>query len=227
MTSTPYNTYSTFKQYTTPTLKPKHIAAYDAEFWKPCQMTPNKRVLEVGCGTGHFLLYLQAKGVIDFAGLDLDTQLATHLPEAIKKNVSLLSIEEYLQQENHKPFDVIVLFDVLEHFSYTEGEALLRQLSTRLQPGGYILTKTPNMGSPWGLQYQYGDLTHKAAYNSFSLTHLAINAGLQVERCFGQKTGSPFRRMMDRIISKVLSKCLMCPSAIWSSNFFALIKKAA
>ena len=57
-----YRFYAPFKDYTTPSIKKKHVAWYDREFWVPAACTPDTSVLELGSGPGEFLLYLRHKG---------------------------------------------------------------------------------------------------------------------------------------------------------------------
>jgi hypothetical protein len=70
------------------------------------------------------------------------------------------------------------LLDVFEHFSFVEGQQLLLLLKEKLTLDGKIILRVPNAASPFGLQYQFGDVTHKAAYGPGALQHVALAGGL-------------------------------------------------
>lgn len=226
MTHVLYQTYQDYKHYVTPTLKPKHAARFEREFWRPLDCRPDMAVLEVGCGTGLFLAYLAAKGVRDILGIDHDPALADFIPPEASRHFRAVDIWAFLKEGgNAGRFDRIALFDVLEHFSPADGLRLLTELRLLLKPGGRILIKVPNAASPWGAQFQYGDLTHLAAYTPLSLRQLAIAAGYHWLGVQPHKMGSPVRQILDRLLHAILGRMLMAPPELWSANFFGIIKR--
>lgn len=218
-------TYGRFKDYATPALKPKHIRRFDQEVWAPAGCAAPMAMLEIGCGTGQFLSYLAAKGVGDFTGIDHDPALRAHVPPALADRLRIADAMKYLAAgAEGGRFDRVFLFDVIEHFSPTDGVRLLRLIAGVLRPGGRVLVKVPNAGSPWGAQYQHGDLTHRAAYTPSSMRQLAITAGFTCVSCHPNAEGSPTRRRLDRAFHALLSRILMSPPEIWSANFYALLR---
>ena len=220
-----YRAYRDYKHYTTPTLKPKHVARFEREFWAPLECRPDMAMLEIGCGTGLFLAYLESKGVRDFLGVDHDPELAPFIPPAAAAHFRAVDVWAFLAEESGERFDRMALFDVLEHFSINEGLRLLTRLRALLKPGGRILIKVPNAASPWGAQFQYGDLTHKAAYTPLSLRQLADAAGYRWLGARPHVLGSPVRQVLDRILHAGLSRMLASPPELWSANFFGLIAR--
>lgn len=219
-----YAAYGRFKDYAPPGLKAKHVKRFDALFWEPAACTPQMAVLEVGCGLGQFLLYLQAKGVSDFLGFDQDAALADHVPDAVREHFRVADVWGFLAfGAEGRTFDRIVLFDVLEHFAPTDGARLLAGLAAILRPRGRIVVKVPNAASPWGAQHQCGDLTHKAAYTPKSLRQLALAIGLDCLASYGDEAGSPRRRLTDRLVHRLLSWLVLSPPPIWSANFVAVL----
>jgi len=83
--------------------------------------------LDYGCANGLFIQHLQQSGFVNCYGYD---------PYAPQEGYGNLAT---LQQ---KPFDYILLQDVIEHVE--DPNALLSELDTLLAPGGYILIGTPN-----------------------------------------------------------------------------------
>lgn len=217
-----YQSYGTSKAYTTPSLGPKHIQRFDTEIWVPARMQTGMRCLEIGCGTGHFLSYLQHKGITDFTGIDQDASLQTVVPAGVREHFQAIDVRAYLESaQSGKPFDRIFMFDVFEHFVPEDGHALLSQIRGLLAPGGSITLKMPNASSPWGLQFQHGDLTHLAAYTPGSIRQMAVACGMRCEDCYPHRLGSRARQRMDRMVQWVLNHTVATPPEIWEGNFFA------
>jgi len=222
-----YQSYIQFKDYQTPELKTKDIGRFDAEFWTPAQMHPGMSVLEIGCGTGKFLAYLQAKGVADFLGLDADKDVGSFIPPGVQGHFKATTAGEFLDADlDGRRFDRIVLFDVLEHFTTEEGAALLIRLAQILKSDGRIVLRLPNNASPWGAAHQFGDLTHKAAYNPNSIRQLAGHCGLICSQCYGHNSASRRRQWTDKIFHKAVSFMLMSAPEIWTANFYAVLTAA-
>ena len=137
-----------------------------------------RRVLEIGFGNGSFLAWARAQGA-QVTG----TELIDALVEQARANgydgqpASLQALSAGGRQ-----FDVIVAFDVLEHFSRHALVATMRQIHALLAPQGHLLARFPNGHSPAGLVHQHGDLTHLTALSSSSMTQLAQITGFAVER---------------------------------------------
>ncbi len=223
-----YRSYDRFKEYRPPSLGEKLKRRLDDEVWTPAACTAAMSFLEIGCGTGEFLLYLRAKGVADFLGVDQDLALARVMPEELRAHFVAAEVSAFLSSAaGIRGFDRIALFDVLEHFAPEEGIRLLQALGERLNPGGRIIVKVPNAESPWGARYQHGDLTHRTALTAGSLRQIALASGLVCERAYPQRRGAPFRMATDAALHWALSRILLTPPEIWSANVYAILRKDA
>ncbi len=218
-----YKSYGRFKQYATPTLSSKVIKRLDAEVWHPAVCQPAQRFLELGCGTGQFLAYLAAKGATQVVGADHDPELAAVIPDAARPFFRHGDIRAILADAALGQFDRVMLFDVLEHFSPEDGWALLEAVRQRLAPGGKLVLKVPNAASPWGIQYQYGDLTHKTAYTPLSLRQMAEAAGYRLERFYAPMGGSPRRRITETLLNGFLKWALTSPPDLFSANMYGIL----
>ena len=229
MTETPifYADYASFKQYEATCLKPKHVHQYDAEFWSTTECTPGMAVLELGCGTGQFLMYLAGKGIDDFLGVDFDPGVDAVMPEAIRPHFRATDVWTFLDDgAEGRSFDRIVLFDVIEHFTPIDGVRLLKALATILRPDGRVLIRVPNNASPWAGRYQYGDLTHLAHYTSSSMRQLALAAGFECTDCLPQRKRG-LRRMLGMFedgLHGLLNWVLTDPPDLWSANMLAVLR---
>ncbi len=221
-----YDTYAAHKAYVTPKLGEKHIRLFEREVWDPGKYSANMSILEIGCGTGLTLAHLHQKGVRKLIGIDHDAKLERVIPSSVASCFKNADVWAFLEAETVcKPiYDRIILFDVLEHFSPDSGLRLLSALRKRLLPGGAIHIKVPNAGSPWGLQFQFGDLTHSTAYTPESLRQQAIAAGLWCRHSYPQKLGSPIRNVWQFVIHQFLNKILPTPPEIWEGNFYAILE---
>lgn len=222
-----YGTYASYKGYSPPQLGAKHARRFHDEVWQPAQCDAAMSFLEIGCGTGLFLTYLASKGVDRFLGIDHDPALANVVPAQVRANFSCRDLWEVLADPALVPFDRVVALDVLEHFSADEALRLLVAIRDKLTVDGRIVLKVPNAASPWGLNHQFGDLTHRTAFSPLSMRQLADAAGLGVAMIMGQRQGSRRRRLTDALVHRFLSWSLLTPPEIWSANFYAVLEKKA
>jgi SAM-dependent methyltransferase len=218
-----YGSYASHKGYATPTLGPKEVRRFDAEIWGPATFSPGHSVLEIGCGTGLFLAYLKAKGVSRLLGIDLDAAVASVLPDQVRPHFTSGDARALLEDPATGTFDRVVMLDVLEHFTFDQGRDLLAVIRARLNPGGKLVIKVPNMGSPWGMPYQFGDLTHLAAFAPISIRQLANDAGFGPPLIYDQRQGTRRRRITDALVHRFLSWALLTPPEFWGANLYAVL----
>jgi len=106
----------------------------------------NKEVLELGCGYGYtaFLFSKKAKSVI---GVDIDNE-AIEKARSNYRNISNLNFirEDALNflQKNSTKFDVIALFEFIEHINATKQKELIKKIHDALKPEGQLFLSTPN-----------------------------------------------------------------------------------
>lgn len=218
-----YQSYATYKRYETPQLGRKQVARFDAEVWHPAGFTTECRVLELGCGTGTFLAYLQARGVENFVGIDHDPALAEVVPPPVRQHFRCADVWKALADDSLGLFDRVALFDVLEHFSPDDALRLLHAMRGRLRPGARVILKVPNAACPWALQYQFGDLTHRTAFTPLSIRQLADAAGYDTAAVYAQRQGSRRRMLTDALLHRFLSWALLTPPEFWSANMYAVL----
>lgn len=220
-----YSVYDRQRTYVRATVRSKHVREFGRNIWEPAGFRPGHRVLELGCGTGLFLAYCAGQGVTDFVGVEMDAKARDYMPPEIAAKVAEAGIDSWLDGWDGRPFDRIVLLDVLEHFTPGEGVGLLARLKPLLAEDGRIVARVPNIASPWGAQYQFGDLTHKAAYTPSSVLQVALAAGYDCLATRPYSRGSAFRRVAQAALEAVLDRVLTDPPPIWAANMVALLAK--
>jgi 2-polyprenyl-3-methyl-5-hydroxy-6-metoxy-1,4-benzoquinol methylase len=99
-------------------------------------------LLEIGCGTGTFVIEAARKG---WTALALEPGAAA---AAVARERGVDVIEGYFPQDlpgDRSRFDVIAVLDVLEHFA--DPRRFLTVIRTHLQPAGRLFIQVPNWDS--------------------------------------------------------------------------------
>jgi len=112
--------------------------------------SPNKKILEIGCGTGYVSYYLAEKTQMQMIGSDL---CKPFIEEAKAKYVSpKLSYEvlDFNEAANsiHNKFDYIIGNGILLHLYYNLSD-VFPTLKNLLNPGGKIIFMEPNIYNPY------------------------------------------------------------------------------
>ncbi|MGH9552540.1 MAG: class I SAM-dependent DNA methyltransferase [Terriglobales bacterium] len=139
------------------------------------ELAPGYWVLEVGCGTGNVLRALrQACPDGTVVGLEL---WLDGLRFAQKRSVGPLVQGDVRRCPFGKPFDLIGMFDVLEHVP--EELETLRALREALAPGGRLMLTVPAHQSLWS--YFDEAAQHCRRYSSPEIRAQLVAAGFDVE----------------------------------------------
>lgn len=125
------------------------------------------RVLDVGCGTGHHLLFLRRLGYQHVTGQDL-----SDVAIAFCRQLGLTDIVQ--SDAAHMPFsdgqfDALLVADVLEHLP--DDAAALREFWRVLKPGGVVLLTVPAFSFLWSHHDEV--LHHYRRYRSRDFVRLA------------------------------------------------------
>lgn len=136
----------------------------------------NLKILEVGCGTGGNLDFLSGFGNVSAFEMD---PVALSLAKQKNPNCNILqgSCPSNIPYASEK-FDLICLFDVLEHIE--DDEETLKILKNMLKENGVLILTVP------AYQWLYGPhdkfLHHKRRYTLTKLCELAKFAGLKTSK---------------------------------------------
>ncbi len=221
-----YSVYGEHRTYVRAEVRKKHIRQFDEQFWFPSAARSDLSVLELGCGTGLFLAYLKHKGVGDFSAVEADRDVLDYMPDDIAGRVTIGDIGDYIGN-TERTYDRIVMLDVFEHFTIFEGRDLLASLKPLLGQGGRVSLRIPNAASPWGLQYQFQDLTHKALYGPGNIRQLAMAAGYETLAVSSARRGNKLKRFLEDGVHFALNRVLTEPPPIWGANMMVTLKPRA
>lgn len=121
--------------------------------------SPANRILEIGCGSGHYLAELSAvseQAIATEIRLDRLPMLAEHSREL--RNVSIVADDIRKTSLRAGSFDVVLCSEVIEHVS--ESLEALRAMRGLLRDGGRLLLTTPQ-------RYSVVEVVAKAARCGF------------------------------------------------------------
>lgn len=106
--------------------------------------SPEKKILDIGCGSGGAIPMLQKHGRV--FGLDIAPQALEFCRSKGFRNVALMK-GFYNTGYQDRSVDLVTLFDVLEHFE--DDECALREAHRVLKGNGCILISVPAFGFLW------------------------------------------------------------------------------
>jgi len=145
-------------------------------------MPPDRtaRILDLGCGYGAILLALREAQYRSVTGVDVSSEqveLARHLG---LEDVHCQDVNAFLRGVPDETYNVVIAFDILEHFTKPDLLALMDNLHRILAPGGRLIVHVPNGEGLFPGAVLYGDLTHELAFTRSSLRQLAGTASFGV-----------------------------------------------
>jgi 2-polyprenyl-3-methyl-5-hydroxy-6-metoxy-1,4-benzoquinol methylase len=158
----------------------------------------HSKILEIGFGNGSFLGYA-LRNKMNYEGVE---QNETLLDWAHKQNIpSYASIDKI---EKNPQYDLIILFDVIEHIKDSEIQDFLKSMSHLLNPNGSIFLRFPNGSSPLALANQYGDVTHCNVVTMSKLSFWCYNSSLEVSFYRGDIRPFIFKHNILKMPSRLL-----------------------
>jgi SAM-dependent methyltransferase len=208
-------------------------------------ITGAKEIAEIGCG--HGLLQRQVEDAYgrEVSGFDLNEY-------ALRRNVSRRSrvyCYDIFQREPalRERFDVILLFDVLEHIR--EEDAFLNAMMFHLAAKGRVIVNVPS--GQWAFSPYDEAVGHVRRYSIDLLKETACRNGLDVETCsywglplvpilMARKLWLMGARDKTRIITtgfdsrwpalnsalRILSSCDVVPQRLLGASLMAVLRKA-
>ena len=129
---------------------------------------------------------------------NLETRLKRHYPNLIYKTMDVDREgfhDFYSLEEIQESFDVVFLFEVIEHLGLEEGVQLLKRIYHLLNEGGRLILTTPNVFNP---NRFWRDATHKVAYCYDELGGLLLAQGFQIKAIY-RTYNDAFHRYLFRL----------------------------
>lgn len=132
-------------------------------------------LLDLGCGQGFMLKYLQSSGFTNLTGIDISEE---QVEKAKSNGFNAIHANAFdFLRENEENFEIIVAIDIIEHFKKEELFELLKLIHKALTPGGLFIMQTPNGEGLMPGYVIYGDLTHFTILSPLSVNHILTVTG--------------------------------------------------
>lgn len=163
------------------------------------------KILDVGCGDGHFL-YLCAQKGLNCYGVEAIEPLASFASSMTGTQITNGNYNKEMFPENS--FDIITFIQVLEHIATPID--FLETVKYHLRPNGIIVIEVPSIRSPHFLLYEWTGIKKFAApkwgqgviYNHFA--YYSPNS-------------------LKTLIEKCGFKCLLCSTGRWKYKYSGVL----
>jgi len=134
-------------------------------------------LMEIGCGTGYVLAAIEAHfPAASLTGTDYFAEGLTYAARRVQRAQLHQLDARNIDYEQH--FDVIGMFDVLEHID--EDEQVLQQVYKACRPGGGILVTVPQHPFLWS---QFDERSsHARRYTRTQISERIVRAGFTLQR---------------------------------------------
>jgi SAM-dependent methyltransferase len=154
------------------------------------------KLLDVGCASGEFLHIMGQVGIWEVEGLDISRDATQVARERYGLRVFIGELETAAYPTAF--FDVVTLWDVIEHLHDPKGT--LDEVQRILKPGGLLVMSTPNLQS-WDARL-FGPYwagldapRHLFVFSPVTVSTLLGKAGFRIESIRSLSTAySPFAR---------------------------------
>ena len=149
----------------------KQFPIWRTYFGKFLPKNKNIKILDLGCGNGSFIYWLNKKGFELTTGIDISEEQVNQAKELGIKNIFQGDAKKFLENRNEE-YDLIFARDFLEHFSKEEILELTNLINNSLKDKGVFIAQTPNAENLlWG-RLRHGDFTHDISFTQQSIKQL-------------------------------------------------------
>lgn len=197
----------------------KHIAlqfpVWNHYFGKLLPQNKDAAILDIGCGTGSFVWYLNQSGYSGAAGIDIsEEQIQQGISLGIE-NIQCTDLQNYLSERTEQ-FDCIIARDVMEHFTKQEIFRILSLVRCALKDGGAFIMQSPNGEGILHSGILYGDFTHETAFTEKSLHQIFRNTGFTNIECY------PTGPVPKGVISSI--RWLLWQLIVFKTRFYKMVE---
>jgi SAM-dependent methyltransferase len=152
-------------------------APYFKRLMKYFPENKDTRVLDLGCGYGVWLYWLKKAGYHCLEGVDRSPEQVEAAHSLGLDFVGQGDIRDHLASREPQSCDVVLAFDVLEHFRKEEAVQFADEVFRVLTPSGLLILHLPNGEGFLSGCIAYGDFTHELIVTRRSLGQLLRCAG--------------------------------------------------
>lgn len=184
----------------------KYYRYYNINYSKFIPESTDTKILEIGCGMGHFLYYLQKKEYLNYLGIDISEENISFC-KSHKFPVEYVDAFDFLKS-NQEPFDIIIMNDIIEHLNKEEILKILDLMIRNINENGTVIIKTINSSNPiLASSGRYIDFTHEISFTEESLSQVLKVCGFNDVRIYPQDIYIFYTNPFN-YIAKYISKLL-------------------
>ncbi len=183
------------------------------------------RIVDLGCGEGALLRALAAHGYRDARGVDTSPE---QVAAAVARGSQVVcgDLLETLRAMPDASQDVVVAFDVLEHFKKDEVLELGDHVHRVLRRDGRFIVHVPNGSALLGAPTFFSDLTHEICFTPHSMRQLMSVIGFSDVRIeedaptvHGVKSGA--RWLLWQALRQGVRFAQAVETGVWSGGVYS------
>ena len=141
-------------------------------------------ILDLGCGHGTLLHFAHEAGYVNARGVDRSPEQVAEAQRLGVAGVAQGDLVETVRSTSEGSLDLVLTFDVIEHFRREELVGLVDGIHRILRPNGRWISHTVNAESPFFGRIRYGDMTHEQAFTRTSIGQLLMSSGFRAVECY-------------------------------------------
>jgi cyclopropane fatty-acyl-phospholipid synthase-like methyltransferase len=142
------------------------------------------KILDLGCGHGALIYFAQKMGYHNISGVDCSPEQVASAKQLGIEEVQEADLMNTLNSLPQDLLDVVISYDVIEHFKKDELLPFVAEVLRVLKTGGFWIIHIPNGESIFSNNVLYGDFTHELAFTRTSITQLLKASGFKQVKCF-------------------------------------------
>lgn len=143
----------------------------------------NAVILDLGCGHGALVHFAKQAGYCNVKGIDRSREQVKAGHSLGINEIVEGDLKESLEMLPRESVDLVVAFDVIEHFTKSELLIFVDNVHRVLRKGGKWIIHTPNGESPFAGRMRYWDITHELAFTRESISQLLKVSGFETVVC--------------------------------------------
>lgn len=144
------------------------------------------KMLDLGCGSGEFVYWLQKSGYDNSEGIDISGEQVSLAGRLGIKNVSRADARDFLKANKGK-YGFVFARDLLEHFSKDELLDLTKLIFDSLGKDGKFVAQVPNAGNLFWGRLRHGDFTHDVSFTEQGISQLLMVSGFRKISAYPQR----------------------------------------
>ena len=134
-------------------------------------------IIDLGCGSGALIHFARQEGFKNITGVDYSAEQVAIAEKLSITGVTQGDLMEAMLSLSDGSQDIVVTFDVIEHFTKEEFLPFVDEVYRVLRDGGKWLIHCPNGESPFASRILFGDFTHEQIYTRTSIAQILLSSG--------------------------------------------------